>query len=82
MTQMPTFVCKFADGEKTRMTVHCPNGLDVVRGVKLARYAYESRKQKAPPAILGATFFTWDGIKLMSYTADELPTPLSSATRA
>jgi hypothetical protein len=68
-----TFVCKFADGERTRMTVHCPKGLDVARGVKLARYAYESRKQKAPPAMLGATFISGDnGKKLMSYTADEL----------
>jgi len=69
---MPIFVCKFGDGERTRMTVHCPNGLDVARGVRLARYAYESRKQKAPPAMLSATFISWDGIKLMSYTDDEL----------
>jgi hypothetical protein len=52
---MPTFVCNFSDGEQTRMTVHCGEGrevvsgdikLDMPRGVKLARYAYESRKGK------------------------------------
>ena len=69
---MPTFVCDFADGEQTRMTVWCKKGLDVTRGVKLARYAYESRKRQAPPAMLGATFISSAGLTLMSYTADEL----------
>jgi hypothetical protein len=71
----PTFICNFADGEQTRMTVHCPKGLDIVRGVKLARYAYESRTGKTPPAMLGATFVSSDdGQSLMAYGADELAT--------
>jgi hypothetical protein len=70
---MPTFICNFTDSEQTRMTVHCRKGLDVARGVRLARYAYESRKGKTPPAMLGATFVSSDGHRmLISYRADEL----------
>jgi hypothetical protein len=69
---MPVFVCNFSDGEQTRMTVWCRDGLDVARGVKLARYAYESRKGKTPPAMTSATFVSWDGATLMACTADEL----------
>jgi hypothetical protein len=69
---MPTFVCNFSDGEQTRMTVHCCKGLDLTRGIRLARYAYESRKGKAPPAMLSAAFVSKDGAELMSYSADEL----------
>jgi hypothetical protein len=72
---MPTFICNFADGEVTRMTVHCSSrkGLDLTRGIRLARYAYESRKGQAPPAMLRATFVSSDdGRQLMSYDADEL----------
>ena len=68
-----TFVCNFSDGEQTRMTVHCGKGLDVARGVKLARYAYESRKGKTPPAMRDATFVSSDdGITLMRYSAQKL----------
>jgi hypothetical protein len=53
----PTFVATFADGEVTRMTVFtAPDDLDVERGKKLARYAYESRTKKTPPAFLKAHF--------------------------
>jgi hypothetical protein len=71
---MPTFVCNFDDGEQTRMTVHCRHDvLDVPRGVKLARYAYESRKGKTPPAMRGATFVSSDdGTTLMLCSAVEL----------
>jgi hypothetical protein len=34
MTDTPTFVAKFADGETTRMSVHCPSKLDIDRGVR------------------------------------------------
>jgi hypothetical protein len=69
----PTFVCNFSDGEQTRMTVHCGKGLDVARGVKLARYAYESRKGKTPPAMRDAAFVSSDdGITLMLYSAQKL----------
>jgi hypothetical protein len=70
---MPTFICNFSDGEQTRMTVHCGRkGLDVARGVKLARHAYESRKGKAPPAMLGGYFMSIEGTTVMVYSADEL----------
>jgi hypothetical protein len=53
----PTFVATFVDGEVTRMTVFTtPDDLDVERGKKLARYAYESRTKKTPPALLKAHF--------------------------
>jgi hypothetical protein len=70
----PTFVCNFSDGEQTRMTVWCGNGLDVARGVKLARYAYESRRKgKTPPPMTSATFVSApDGAMLAKYDADEL----------
>ena len=46
----PTFVATFEDGVVTRMTVFTtPDNLDVERGKKLARYAYESRTKKTPP---------------------------------
>jgi len=68
----PTFVCNFTDGEQTRMTVWCGDGLDMVRGVKLARYAYESRRGKAPPIIASATFVSpSDGVTLAEYGANE-----------
>jgi hypothetical protein len=70
---MPTFICNFSDGEQTRMTVHYGKGLDMARGVKLARYAYESRMGRTSPAMLSATFVSSDdGRTLMSYTGDEL----------
>lgn len=55
--ESPTFIARFADGETTRMTVATPlDALDVRRGVKLARQAYESRCKRAPPAITEARF--------------------------
>jgi hypothetical protein len=39
----PTFVCRFSDGVVTRMTTHCADGLDLRRGIALARIAYQSR---------------------------------------
>jgi hypothetical protein len=68
----PTFICNFVDGQKTRMTVHCEKGLDVARGVKLARYAYESRTGKKPPEIVSGQFVSTEGEKLMAYIGDEL----------
>jgi hypothetical protein len=55
MSDSPTFVATFDDGEVTRMTVHqgLDNGrLDVGRGVRLAQWAYRSRMglQCDPPA--------------------------------
>jgi hypothetical protein len=71
----PTFVCNFTDREQTRMTVWCGDGLDMVRGVQLARYAYESRKGKTPPTIVSATFVSPnDGVTLAQYGTNELAT--------
>jgi hypothetical protein len=37
MTESPTFIARFADGQITRMTVYCePGKLDVGRGMRLA----------------------------------------------
>jgi hypothetical protein len=68
----PTFVCKFSDGETTRMSTHCPKGLDLARGIVLSRAAYESRKKKEPPEIIEAHFETFDGALLETYSADEI----------
>ena len=53
MNNSPTFVAIFEDGEITRMTAFQETkALDLGRGVRLARAAYESRaKQKSPPII-------------------------------
>jgi len=68
----PTFVATFADGEVTRMTVFCtPDDVDVERGKKLARYAYESRTKKPPPAFLKA-HFEQAGVVFRAYSAVEL----------
>ena len=52
----PTFVCEFVDGVVTRMTTHCPDGLDPARGIRLSRAAYESRRRRPPPEILKGHF--------------------------
>jgi hypothetical protein len=68
----PTFVATFTDGEVTRMTVFTtPDYLDVERGKKLARYAYESRTKKTPPAFLKA-HFEQAGVVFRAYSAVEL----------
>jgi hypothetical protein len=62
MTDSPTFVAHFADGEITRMTVYCePGKLDVGRGARLAQQAYRSRMRREPPAIIAANFEHNDG---------------------
>jgi hypothetical protein len=68
----PTFVATFADGEVTRMTVFTtPDYLDVERGKKLARFAYESRTKKTPAAFLKA-HFEQAGEVFRTYSAVEL----------
>ena len=75
----PTFVATFADGEVTRMTVFTtPDDLDVERRKKLARYAYESRTKKPPPAFLKA-HFEQDGVVFKAYSAVELEDKVSDA---
>jgi hypothetical protein len=58
----PTFVCEFVDGVVTRMTTHCPDGLDPERGIRLSRAAYESRRRRPPPEILKGHFENDDGV--------------------
>ncbi|MFK4725852.1 hypothetical protein ABIE89_006952 [Bradyrhizobium niftali] len=53
----PTFIAEFADGVTTRMTCHCTaDDLDLARGIKLSRAAYDSRIGQAPPPIVTARF--------------------------
>jgi hypothetical protein len=74
-TSSSTFVAEFENGDSivvTRMTVHKPGGkLSMVRGVHLARAAYESRMKKAPPAIISAHYES-DGEIIETYTRELL----------
>jgi hypothetical protein len=75
MSTSPTFVAEFADGVVTRMTTHTPlDKLDVGRGVRLARHAYQQRTGQAPPGLQRARFQNKDGVVLESYSAIELET--------
>jgi hypothetical protein len=78
----PTFVAQFADGVTTRMTCHCTlDHLDLARGMKLSRAAYESRTRNSPPAIVKARFvkpFSDETIK--SYGRAELEAIQPSTT--
>ena len=68
----PTFVATFEDGVVTRMTVFgTPDDVDVERAKRLARYAYESRTKKTPPAFLKA-HFEQAGVVFRAYSAVEL----------
>ena len=73
MSESPVFICEFADGQTTRMSVHPEKSgkPDVERGVRLARCAYFSRKHEQPPAITAARF-EQDGVMLESYSAVDL----------
>ena len=72
MSASPTFVAIFADNETTRMTVfQSGKTLNLVRGVRLARAAYESRTKKTPPPIVGA-HYERDGEVLESYEREQL----------
>jgi hypothetical protein len=58
---MPTFICNFSDGEQTRMTIHCPKGLDVARGViaRSLRLREPKRKGAARDAWRNLCFEPW-----------------------
>lgn len=72
MTNSPTFVGCFADGQITRMTTHTlPDKLDVGRGVRLARHAYRSRMKRKPPPIVEA-YFECESTRLATYDAEAL----------
>jgi hypothetical protein len=71
----PVFVATFSDGAVTRMSIFItdPNKLDLARGIKLARYACQSRTGKEPPAFTKAHFEQPDtGEILATYSAIEL----------
>jgi hypothetical protein len=78
----PTFVVRFADGVTTRMTCNCEDHhLDLARGIKLSRAAYESRIKKSPPAIVEARFvepFSDDEIEIYSRAELEASQPSTS----
>jgi len=68
----PTFVAAFTDGETVRMTTYCsPDDLDLERGKKLARFAYESRTGRTPPAFTEA-HFECGGEVVEHYTREQL----------
>jgi hypothetical protein len=68
----PTCVVTFEGGEVCRMTTWSAGGKpDLERGIKLARFAYESRRKRFPPGIT-AVHFEVDGVALVPYTAEEI----------
>jgi hypothetical protein len=74
MSSSPSFICVFADGETARLTVwHAPERktLDLMRAIRLACWAYRSRKHCDPPAIERA-HFERDGNILATYDAAAL----------
>ena len=77
LTGSPTFIARFVDGEVVRMTTYHDDErktLDLKRGVRLARWAYLSRKKQEPLMIESASFvgFERDGETLATYTAEQL----------
>jgi hypothetical protein len=71
MSNSPSFIATFADGQQTRMTVNTRFDLDVGRGIRLAQYAYESRTGHRPPEMTSARFES-DGVTLATYGAEDL----------
>ena len=72
MSTSATFVAVFEDGETTRMTTfQKTKALDLDRGVRLARAAYESRTKQTPPPIVEARYER-DGETLESYERKQL----------
>jgi hypothetical protein len=74
MSNSPSFICVFADGEITRLTVwHAAERktLDLMRAIRLACRAYRSRKHRDPPAIERAHFERDENI-LATYDASAL----------
>jgi hypothetical protein len=74
MTSSPTFIARFVDGEVVCMTTYHDDErktLDLKRGVRLARWAYLSRKKQEPLMIESASFER-NGETLATYTAEQL----------
>lgn len=80
MTNSPTFVATFADGEVTRMTTwHSPERktFDLAHGLKLSRHAYQQRIGNEPPAIVEARFEDAAGTVLEKFDAKQLAEAVS-----
>jgi len=79
-TSAPIFVATFADGEVTRMTTfQSGKTLDLGRGARLARAAYDSRMKKKSPPIVRA-HYERDGETLASYEREQLDEEGGAAT--
>jgi hypothetical protein len=84
MTSSPTFVARFVDGEVVRMTIYHDDERktpDLKRGVRLARWAYLSRKKQEPLMIESASFRSCNGETLATYTTEQLAKALGPKTR-
>ena len=85
----PTFCARFNDGTEVRMTTWHANleTLDLRRGIRLARYAHETRAHNRKrhtgfhhlfeppykaPGLSNARFEDEDGAVLAEYTAEQL----------
>ena len=72
MSESPTCVVEFVDGQTTRMTVWSDAGKpDARRGIKLAHHAYRSRTGCEPPAIK-SMHFELEGVQLLPLTPEEI----------
>jgi hypothetical protein len=81
MNASPTFVATFEDGEVTRLTSYQDSKtLDLGRGARLARAAYESRMKKVPPPIIKA-HYERDGEILKDYEREQLDALSGEDTR-
>src|SRR5215472_10469673 len=70
----PTFVAHFADGQITRMTTYASLAkLDMGRGVRLSRAAYQSRMKQAAPAIVEAHFERNDEVLSITRASNWMP---------
>jgi HTH-type transcriptional regulator/antitoxin HipB len=79
MIRSPVFVAAFVDGVVTRMTVFTAiDKLDLERGKKLARYAYEQRTGRAPP-MFDKAHFEKDGEVIENYNAITLHNGIAAA---
>ena len=81
MSDSPTCVVEFIDGQVTRMTVWSPTGkADAQRGIVLAHHAYRSRTGREPCAIR-AMHFESEDLELLPLTAEEIADAMPRTTR-
>jgi hypothetical protein len=81
MSDSPTCVVEFVDGEITRMTVWSPTGKpDARRGIVLAQHAYRSRTGREPCGIRSMHFES-EGMQLLPLTAEEIADAMPRTAR-